>query len=96
MAEIIQKDGTWTFDGDALRLTPGRDRNTGLLRGELGEVVVPLGPAVTFPSFARRAGRAASGACSRRAGPRPSYWMYLGLGPVRRECVHGVARQAGM
>ncbi|MFF5012366.1 DUF4429 domain-containing protein [Streptomyces sp. NPDC001165] len=43
MAEIIQRDGTWTFDGDALRLTPGRDRNIGLLRGTLGELVVPLG-----------------------------------------------------
>ncbi|TVZ94961.1 MULTISPECIES: DUF4429 domain-containing protein [unclassified Streptomyces] len=43
MAEIIQKDGTWAFDGDALRLTPGRDRNIGLLRGTLGELVVPLG-----------------------------------------------------
>ncbi|MFD8232674.1 DUF4429 domain-containing protein [Streptomyces sp. NPDC059696] len=43
MAEIIQKDGTWAFDGDALRLTPGRDRNVGLLRRELGELVVPLG-----------------------------------------------------
>lgn len=43
MAEIIQKDGTWAFDGDALRLTPGRDKNVGLLRGTLGELVVPLG-----------------------------------------------------
>ncbi|MFB6844778.1 DUF4429 domain-containing protein [Streptomyces sp. NPDC056373] len=43
MAEIIQKDGTWTFDGDALRLTPGRDKNVSLLRRELGELVVPLG-----------------------------------------------------
>ncbi|MFJ7332645.1 DUF4429 domain-containing protein [Streptomyces sp. NPDC101110] len=43
MAEIIQKDGTWAFDGDALRLTPGRDKNVGLLRRELGELVVPLG-----------------------------------------------------
>jgi hypothetical protein len=42
MAEIIQKDGTWVFDGDALRLTPGRDRNVGLLRRELGELTVPL------------------------------------------------------
>ncbi|MEU2713435.1 hypothetical protein [Streptomyces sp. NPDC007205] len=25
-AEIIQKDGTRTFDGDALRLTPGREK----------------------------------------------------------------------
>ncbi|MEU9354116.1 DUF4429 domain-containing protein [Streptomyces griseoloalbus] len=43
MAEIIQKDGTWAFDGDALRLTPGRDKNVGLLRRTLGELVVPLG-----------------------------------------------------
>ncbi|MFF7737358.1 DUF4429 domain-containing protein [Streptomyces sp. NPDC007984] len=43
MAEIIQKDGTWAFDGDALRLTPGRDKNVSLLRKELGELNVPLG-----------------------------------------------------
>ncbi|MFJ3665351.1 DUF4429 domain-containing protein [Streptomyces sp. NPDC090106] len=43
MAEIIQKDGTWTFDGDALRLTPGRDKNVSLFRKTLGELVVPLG-----------------------------------------------------
>ncbi|MFI5800076.1 DUF4429 domain-containing protein [Streptomyces sp. NPDC051677] len=43
MAEIIQRDGTWVFDGDALRLTPGRDKNVGLLRKELGELAVPLG-----------------------------------------------------
>ncbi|MEU1512356.1 DUF4429 domain-containing protein [Streptomyces sp. NPDC005811] len=43
MAEILQKDGTWVFDGDALRLTPGRDKGVGLLRKELGELVVPLG-----------------------------------------------------
>lgn len=42
MAEIIQKDGTWTFDGDALRLTPGRDKNVSLLRRTLGELLVPL------------------------------------------------------
>jgi hypothetical protein len=42
MAEIIQKDGTWVFDGDTLRLTPGRDKNVGLLRRELGELAVPL------------------------------------------------------
>ncbi|MER7492560.1 DUF4429 domain-containing protein [Streptomyces pharetrae] len=43
MAEILQTDGTWVFDGDALRLTPGRDKNVGLLRRSLGELVVPLG-----------------------------------------------------
>jgi len=43
MAEIIQRDGTWTFDGDALRLTPGRDKNVSLLRKTLGELALPLG-----------------------------------------------------
>ncbi|MGW1326670.1 DUF4429 domain-containing protein [Streptomyces antibioticus] len=58
MAEIIQKDGTWVFDGDALRLTPGRDKNVGLLRRELGELVVPLG-ALAGISFeqGKRSGR---------------------------------------
>ncbi|MBE8469598.1 DUF4429 domain-containing protein [Streptomyces justiciae] len=58
MAEIIQKDGTWAFDGDALRLTPGRDKNVSLLRKTLGELVVPLG-ALAGVSFeqGRRAGR---------------------------------------
>src|SRR3954463_4420742 len=43
MAEIIQKDGTWAFDGNALRLTPGRDKNVSVLRKTLGELHVPLG-----------------------------------------------------
>ncbi|MFJ6387500.1 DUF4429 domain-containing protein [Streptomyces sp. NPDC091972] len=58
MAEILQKDGTWVFDGDALRLTPGRDKNVGLLRKELGELVVPLGAlAGIFFEQGRRTGR---------------------------------------
>ncbi|WP_405859836.1 DUF4429 domain-containing protein [Streptomyces sp. NBC_01515] len=58
MAEIIQKDGTWIFDGDALRLTPGRDKNVGLFRRTLGELVVPLG-ALAGVSFeqGRKSGR---------------------------------------
>ncbi|MFI7338329.1 DUF4429 domain-containing protein [Streptomyces sp. NPDC050085] len=42
MAEIIQRDGTWTFDGETLRLVPGRDKAVSLLRKTLGEVTVPL------------------------------------------------------
>ncbi|MEU6666334.1 DUF4429 domain-containing protein [Streptomyces sp. NPDC046727] len=58
MAEIIQKDGTWAFDGDAVRITPSRDKNVGLLRRELGELVVPLG-ALAGVSFeqGRKSGR---------------------------------------
>lgn len=58
MAEIIQKEATWSFEGDALRLTPGRDRNVSVLRRALGELVVPLG-ALAGVSFerGRRSGR---------------------------------------
>ncbi|QES41729.1 Tat pathway signal sequence domain protein [Streptomyces venezuelae] len=42
MAEIIQRDGTWTFDGETLRLVPGHDKNVSLLRKALGELTVPL------------------------------------------------------
>jgi hypothetical protein len=58
MAEILQKDGSWVFDGDALRLTPGRDKNVSLLRKSLGELVVPLG-ALAGVSFehGKRTGR---------------------------------------
>lgn len=58
MAEIIQRDGTWDFDGDTLRLTPGRDKNVSLLRQTLGELNVPLG-ALAGISFeqGKKAGR---------------------------------------
>ncbi|MEV0441878.1 DUF4429 domain-containing protein [Streptomyces spectabilis] len=42
MAEIIQRDGTWTFDGVTLRLVPGRDKGVSLLRKSLGELTLPL------------------------------------------------------
>ncbi|WP_327355881.1 DUF4429 domain-containing protein [Streptomyces sp. NBC_01304] len=42
MAEIIQREGTWTFDGETLRIVPGRDKSVSLLRKELGELAVPL------------------------------------------------------
>ncbi|WP_327670479.1 MULTISPECIES: DUF4429 domain-containing protein [unclassified Streptomyces] len=42
MAEIIQRDGTWTYLGDTLRLVPGRDKAVSPLRKALGEVTVPL------------------------------------------------------
>ncbi|MFB7465873.1 DUF4429 domain-containing protein [Streptomyces sp. NPDC056224] len=58
MAEIIQKDGTWTFDGDVVRIVPGRDKGVGPLRQTLGEVAVPL-RALAGISFepGRKAGR---------------------------------------
>ncbi|MGW2177750.1 DUF4429 domain-containing protein [Streptomyces sp. NPDC001732] len=42
MAEIIQRDGTWTFDGETVRIVPGRGKGVHPLRQELGECAVPL------------------------------------------------------
>jgi hypothetical protein len=58
MAEIIQKDGTWTFDGTCIRVVPGSDRHVGPVRKALGELAVPL-PAVAGISFepGRKSGR---------------------------------------
>ncbi|MDP9863696.1 MULTISPECIES: DUF4429 domain-containing protein [Streptosporangium] len=42
MAEVMGRDGTWTFDGEILRIVPGRDRGVNKLRQFLGEVAVPL------------------------------------------------------
>ncbi|MFJ1746135.1 DUF4429 domain-containing protein [Streptomyces sp. NPDC088116] len=58
MAEIIQQDGTWTFDGDTVRIVPGPDKGVSRLRRTLGEVAVPLG-ALAGISFetGRRSGR---------------------------------------
>ncbi|MDQ0937192.1 hypothetical protein QFZ49_007167 [Streptomyces turgidiscabies] len=55
-----------------------------------------LGRVRKVPPSARRAGPAASGACSRRTGRKPSYRMYVGFRPVLRKGVPGVARQAGL
>ncbi|MEO3978921.1 DUF4429 domain-containing protein [Streptomyces sp. CAU 1734] len=58
MAEIIQKDGTWTFDGDAVRIVPGSDKSVSLLRRTIGELTVPL-EAIAGISFeaGRKTGR---------------------------------------
>ncbi|MFJ9126116.1 DUF4429 domain-containing protein [Streptomyces sp. NPDC102340] len=42
MAEIIQRDGTWAFDGTRVRITPGLHRSVALLRQTYGEIDVPL------------------------------------------------------
>ncbi|MFI0348829.1 DUF4429 domain-containing protein [Actinomadura sp. 9N407] len=42
MAEMTSRDGSWTFDGEVVRIVPGHDRSVHKLRKALGEVVVPL------------------------------------------------------
>ncbi|MFL6115064.1 MAG: DUF4429 domain-containing protein [Catenulispora sp.] len=42
MAEVMGKNGTWTFDGDLLRIVPGHDKEVSRVRAALGEIVVPL------------------------------------------------------
>ncbi|MYT68585.1 MULTISPECIES: DUF4429 domain-containing protein [unclassified Streptomyces] len=58
MAEIIQRDGTWAFDGNLVRITPGLHRSVALLRQTYGEIDVPL-TAVAGVSYEpeRRRGR---------------------------------------
>lgn len=36
------RDGTWTFDGEVVRIVPGRDRKVHKLRQATGELSVPL------------------------------------------------------
>ncbi|WP_274558864.1 DUF4429 domain-containing protein [Streptomyces spiramyceticus] len=58
MAEVIQKDGTWTFDGDTVRIVPGSDKGVSLLRKHLGEIAVPLGAlAGVFHEPGKKSGR---------------------------------------
>lgn len=42
MAEIIQRDGTWAFDGGTVRITPGLHRSVALFRQTYGEITVPV------------------------------------------------------
>ncbi|MFC5801444.1 DUF4429 domain-containing protein [Streptomyces formicae] len=58
MAEIIQKDGTWAFDGDVVRIVPGSGGKTHPVRQALGELAVPL-EALAGVAFepGRRSGR---------------------------------------
>ncbi|MET7731034.1 DUF4429 domain-containing protein [Streptomyces sp. NPDC005402] len=58
MAEIIQRDGTWVFDGTTVRITPGLHRSVPLFRQTYGEVAVPL-EAISGVAFEpeRRRGR---------------------------------------
>ncbi|MGW1027132.1 DUF4429 domain-containing protein [Streptomyces sp. NPDC002577] len=58
MAEIIQRDGAWAFDGSTVRITPGLHRSVSLFRQTYGEVAVPL-EAVAGVAFEpeRRRGR---------------------------------------
>lgn len=54
MAEIIQRTGTWTFDGDTVRIVPGSGKGVHTLRKNLGEVAVPL---AAVAGVAHEAGR---------------------------------------
>lgn len=56
MADIISRDGTWSFDGDAVRIVPGSKAHP--VRTALGEFAVPL-EAVAGVSFEpdRKGGR---------------------------------------
>jgi hypothetical protein len=58
VTEVIVRDGTWTFDGEVIRIVPGHDRKVHKLREALGELIVPA-TAVAGIAFesGRKAGR---------------------------------------
>ncbi|GLX01214.1 DUF4429 domain-containing protein [Microtetraspora sp. NBRC 16547] len=57
MAELSVADGSWTFDGETLRIVPGSGKSVHELRKALGELLVPLS-AISGMSFepARKGG----------------------------------------
>ncbi|MGY1435891.1 DUF4429 domain-containing protein [Streptomyces reniochalinae] len=59
MAEILQRAGAWTFDGEHLRIVPGTERQVHQLRKVLGEIVVPLGAVagIAYEPGGRKGGR---------------------------------------
>ncbi|MEU5835284.1 DUF4429 domain-containing protein [Streptomyces diacarni] len=59
MAEILQRAGAWTFDGEHLRIVPGTERQVHQLRKVLGEIVVPLAAiaGIAFEPGGRKGGR---------------------------------------
>lgn len=54
MAEIIQPTGTWTFDGETVRIVPAAGKHVHPLRKALGEVAVPV---MAIAGVAYEAGR---------------------------------------
>jgi hypothetical protein len=42
VTEVFGRDGTWTFEGDLVRIVPGGDKGVHKLRKALGELAVPL------------------------------------------------------
>ncbi|GAA2776819.1 hypothetical protein GCM10010521_64440 [Streptomyces rameus] len=46
MAEVIQRDGTWAFDGSTIRITPGPHRSVPLFRRTYGSNACRISPAM--------------------------------------------------
>lgn len=58
MTELMGRDGTWAFDGDGIRIVPGRGRGVHKLRQDMGEFTVPLAAVgKIFYEPARKGGR---------------------------------------
>jgi hypothetical protein len=81
MAELIGTGGTWTFDGDVLRIVPGRDKDVSRLRAALGEVAVPL-PAVSGIAFEA----APEGGAAKNGAGRIRLRLRTGADPLLQAC----------
>lgn len=79
MAELIGKNGTWTFDGDLVRIVPGHDKDVSRLRAALGEITVPLA-ALTGVAFE------AAGKKSKNAAGRIRLRLRVGADPLLQAC----------
>ncbi|MBS2552457.1 DUF4429 domain-containing protein [Catenulispora sp. NL8] len=90
MAELIGKNGTWTFDGDLLRIVPGHDKDVPRLRVALGEIELPLTAlaGIAFEATPEAGKKAKSGA------GRVRVRLRAGSDPLTQACGGRIADEA--
>ncbi|NUP47792.1 MAG: DUF4429 domain-containing protein [Catenulispora sp.] len=82
MAEVMGKNGTWTFNGDLLRIVPGHDKEVSRVRAALGEIAVPL-EAITGVAFEAAPER---GKKSKHSAGRLRLRLRSGADPLLQAC----------
>lgn len=82
MAEVMGKNGTWTFDGDLLSIVPGHDKDVSRVRAALGEIAVPLNAVAGVAFEAAPEG----GKKSKHSAGRLRLRLRSGADPLLRAC----------
>jgi hypothetical protein len=85
MAEVMGKNGTWTFDADLLRIVPGHDKEVSRVRAALGEIAVPLA-AVGGIAFEAAPEGGRSGKKAKNGAGRLRLRLRSGADPFLRAC----------